>query len=289
VHIVQVLVDFPDGRSRPLQRTALFVDGVLVQENTAAPFENFTWDLKAYTTSGQHVLQVEAVDDLGLKGQSIQVPVMVAVSLPGPNPFSALAQRWPAVLGLAVLLLAALALLALVLTGRIRPHLAFLGLRRVRRAASASVPAPRQEPKRSERLSGWVNRLQWPQRRLHPNAYAYLTALPDSGDTPGTAPIAITADEMTFGLDPSLASFVLDDASVEGLHARLVRREDGVFWLVDQDSVAGTWINYAEIPKEGAEVEHGDLIHIGRVGLRFTLRQSQHTRKPTIEREEVQA
>ena len=279
---LEVLVDFPDGQKRPLVRTALYVDGALEDENTAPPFEGFTWDLSRYTASGQHILQVEAQDSLGLKGTSIQVPVQVMVDLPKANPMGRLLLRWPALTGLTVLLLGAGVLLALVLTGRIHPHrLALRGLRRLPRLSRKPQPAARNEPTRPH-LPHWVNRLQWPQRRLNPKAEAFLSFLPDSAEKLSVAPISITASEITFGLDPSLASFVLDDPSVEGLHARLVRQEDGSFLLSDQGSVAGTWVNYAEVPAEGQVLQHGDLIHFGRVGFRFTLRTPQKMSKLVV-------
>jgi pSer/pThr/pTyr-binding forkhead associated (FHA) protein len=123
---------------------------------------------------------------------------------------------------------------------------------------------------------------------LNPKAEAYLAFLPDSVEKLSAAPISITAGELTFGLDTSQASFVLDDPSVDGLHARLVRQEDGSFLLVDQGSVAGTWVNYAEVPSEGQVLQHGDVIHFGRVGFRFTLRSPQYVRKPVITPLEIQ-
>jgi pSer/pThr/pTyr-binding forkhead associated (FHA) protein len=139
------------------------------------------------------------------------------------------------------------------------------------------------------RLPGWVNRWQWPQRRLLPNASAYLAYLAEAGEKPAASPISIAVDELTFGLDPSLATVVLDDPSVEGLHARLIRQEDGSLRLVDEGSVAGTWVNYTPVASEGQVLEHGDLVHFGRVGFRFTQRDPQHVRKPVITFEEPSA
>jgi DEAD/DEAH box helicase domain-containing protein len=51
-------------------------------------------------------------------------------------------------------------------------------------------------------------------------------------------------------------------------------------------SVAGTWVNYMLVPTTGTRLEHGDLIHIGRVGFRFSLREPQRVRKPVIMIEE---
>lgn len=102
------------------------------------------------------------------------------------------------------------------------------------------------------------------------------------GDETTVAPIPITLNELTLGRNASLAVIVLDDPSVEALHARLVRGEDGTFRIMDEGSVAGTWVNYSPVSKEGTSLEHGDLIHIGRLGFRFTLREPQHIRKPVI-------
>jgi pSer/pThr/pTyr-binding forkhead associated (FHA) protein len=67
---------------------------------------------------------------------------------------------------------------------------------------------------------------------------------------------------------------------VDGLHARLAPLQNS-FHLVDASSIAGTWINYTPIPPDGVMLEHGDLIHFGRSGFRFTLRDGSHRRKPT--------
>jgi pSer/pThr/pTyr-binding forkhead associated (FHA) protein len=137
------------------------------------------------------------------------------------------------------------------------------------------------------KLTGWVNRIHWPHRRLAPQANAYLTRLTELNPAADTAvPIPITADELTFGCDPQQATLVLDDHSVDGLHARLVRKEDGSFWLADEGSIAGTWVNYSSVSKVGLPLEHGDLIHIGRVNFRFTQRDPLRQRKPVISMQE---
>jgi pSer/pThr/pTyr-binding forkhead associated (FHA) protein len=111
---------------------------------------------------------------------------------------------------------------------------------------------------------------------------AFLTPISESGEANSSPPISIALDEITFGSDPSQVSQVIDDTSVEGAHARLQRMEAGEFRLFDLGSVAGTWINYMPVSKDGALLEHGDLIHIGRVGFRFTLRDPGRIRRPVI-------
>jgi len=293
---LQVLIDFPDGRARPLVRTALYVDGLLVDANTEPPFDYFTWDLSAYRISGQHLLQVEAVDSLGQRGASIMFPVQISVELSEPNPIRELLRHWPALAGLTALLIVAVAILVLILSGRIRPRFMApsLGLRLPRRPRLPRFPKPAVHLEHGSgdvmrRLPAWVNRWQWPQRRLHPNASAYLAYLTEAGEKPAIPPISIAMDELTFGLDPSLATIVLDDPSVGGLHARLTRQADGSLRLVDEGSVAGTWVNYTPVAGEGQVLEHGDLVHFGRVGFRFTQRDPQHVRRPVITFEEPPA
>ena len=295
---LQVLIEFPDGRPRSLQRTALYVDGKLVDENTAPPFDTFTWDLSHYTATGQHILQAEAVDEMGLVGKSMETLVQVVVDLPKQSVFYSVIRNWPALAGLLVVLSASFLLLAMVLSGRISPRL--LGGRLGLRGRRAAEPAPNPQPVASanglqegeaaaQAGVGWVNRIHWPQRRLASKAFAFLTPLsPDAGTAAGP-PVSISASELTLGRDPSQATLVLDDPSVDALHARLSRNEAGSFRIMDQGSIAGTWVNYASVPPNGITLEHGDLLHLGRVCLRFSLRQPSHARKPAIHLEEKAA
>ena len=287
--VLRVLVEFPDGRNRPLVRSALFVDGLMVDENTQPPFEQFTWDLSRYTIDGQHLVQVEVIDSLGMRGASIMMPVLLDVDLPKPNPLSGLVRRWPLLALLVVVLFGVLALLVLILSERISPRLAAqLGFRKVKLPRWRRTTAGQPQPERSKADVGgrglpvWVNRLQWPQRRLNPKAYAFLSPLTESRGKTLTAPISIAMDELTFGLDPNQATMILDDPSIDGLHARLLRCADGSFRLVDEGSVAGTWVNYLPVNGEGHILQHGDLVHFGRLGFRFTQREPGPVNKPVI-------
>jgi pSer/pThr/pTyr-binding forkhead associated (FHA) protein len=93
-------------------------------------------------------------------------------------------------------------------------------------------------------------------------------------------PIVITSETATFGSDPNQADQLVEDGSVAELHARLTRESQGVFRLSDEGSIAGTWVNYAPISSDGIILEQGDLVHIGRVGFRFIMRNPRRVRKP---------
>jgi hypothetical protein len=281
----QILIIFPDERARPLVKTALFVDEQLVDENTEPPFDRFTWDLSAYTQAGRHVLHVEAADALGLVGTSIETVVDVLVEAPQLNPWSGLALNAPLVAGLAGLLLLALVTLVLLFSGKIRPHAlrSLPGRRGLRFGQQPDLKTPTVQEKpvlttvSRGKIAGWVNRLRWPQRRLSPKAHAFLMPVIEDEQTDSVSPVPITTNECTLGRDRNLATLVLDDPSVNALHARLVRGEDGCYRLTDEGSVAGTWVNYSPVPEAGAVLEHGDRIHLGRVSFRFQLRLPERT------------
>lgn len=294
-HPLQVLIDFPDGRPRPLRVTRLYVDGQLVAENTSQPFDRFVWDLSSYTTTSQHLLRVEAVDSLGLTGMSIETPITVRVSLPGANPLRYLLQNAPFILGLLAVLGVAVALLVFILSGKIRPQALRVpaGFRSARRKEKAQRPRPTSPTGEvklvseldGRRFSGWVSRLHWPQRRLAPQPYAFLVPITALAENRSSNPISIDTDEVTLGKDRNQAVLVIDDPTVEGLHARLVRNTDGSFILLDEGSVAGTWVNHSLVGDEGVRLRHGDLIYFGRSGFQFRLRETGPVRKPVVIRQ----
>jgi len=282
VQNIYVLVDFPDGHNRPLAQTTLYVDGVAVAQNTSPPFDSFTWNLQGYTTDSDHMLKIEAKDSLGLTGTSIDTLVQVKIKQPDSNALTSLSYHMPALVGLGVVLTAAILLLAFVISGRIRPSTLRLPytVRWKRNPVSQQTPVTKEPAARH--LPDWVNRLQWPHRRIEPQAVAFLTRVHESAAAETGTPIPITADELTFGSDPNQAKIVLSDPSVAALHARLTFEKEKIFSINDQKSVAGTWVNYLPVPPEGTTLEHGDLIHIGRTSFRFTLRKPEQTRKPVI-------
>jgi hypothetical protein len=279
---VQAIFDFPDGRKRPLVRTALYVDGALAAENLAPPFDQFIWRLDNYTEDGTHSLRIEAQDALGLVGNSIELPVLVSIELPKRSAWAMVQRNLPIFTGLAVVLAGAVLLLVLVLGGRLRPKTQRATREPARKADPLTQPVPIKQEEPSRHISGWVNRLQWPQRNVTPKALAFLSRISETDNMVVAPPVPVTSNEITLGSDPNQATLMLDDPSIEGLHARLIHDEGGSFRLTDEGSIAGTWINFTPVPKGGATLEHGDLIHIGRVGFRFTLRQPSRVRKPVI-------
>jgi len=267
--LIDIIIEFPDGHTRPLVRTALYVDGIQVEENTAAPYDQFSWDLSGYSISGQHLLTVEAMDGIGLSKVSLGIPVQVTVVQPrfGLLPWLSRNRSWVA---LAAALSAGMGLGVILVRGRSRKHPPGTG-----RRASPSDPLTQSIPPggstRAQHLP-WTRSVKTPE--------AHLVRLKDDGQ-PVTAPsIPIAQAEIVFGSDPIQATRILDDPSVSPKHARLIVSQ-GEYVLSDEKSTAGTWVNYEQVI-EPRRLQHGDVIHIGRVSYRFLLRRQMEIPLPQV-------
>lgn len=288
---LEILIEFPDGHERELKRTALYVDGQVVDENTSEPFETFTWDLRPYERSGQHEIIVQAEDQLGLQKSSIGIPVSLTVIQP-PRGIEAFVGRYRSYLVPGAIGAAGLALLIILLRGRLSS-----GLSRRRRAArkqfedplTQPVPALTEPPasaaKNAKKSKTVPRRALWFRSRpanLLPEAPAYLTRLTNGGEPASALPIPVIEKEMTFGTDPVQCVRVLDDPSISSLHARIKRNGEGAFHIYDHGSIAGTWVNYEPVTREGRRLCHGDRIHFGQLMYRFDLNQPPPESEPKV-------
>lgn len=246
---LKVLVTFPDNHPRPLTSAELIVDGNVVSRIDQPPFDTFHWDLTGISSSGQHTLQAQVNDSLGLQSRSLPQKVDVEV-VPPPSGLLALG---PALGTLLVVLgvLAAGVVLALVILS--------YGRRRV----EPDLSSRHSQPATSRRLQ----RASLHQAESAAQAEAFLVpANPDQSDT---ATIPLVGTDISLGRDPSLSAFPLADPSVSTLHARLIRQAGGSYLIRDQGSVAGTWVNYELVPEDGRRLHHGDIVHLGRAAFRF--------------------
>ncbi len=276
---LQIMVEFPDGHKRGLAYTRLYVDGELEAENDAAPFDKFTWDLTGYTASGRHLLTVEVQDSLGLTTMSSGTPVEVVVTLPQkPGTFDAIGQV-ENLLPIAGLVTAGPALLVLLVVLWRRRH------------PPKTRPAGRRVRSQEEEAALASNKpgepgMQPGQMPARPGvSRARLVRLGENNQKPLAGnPIRIGAGDTCLGRDPSLANCPVNEASVETLHARIRQERDGNFIIFDQGSTAGTWVNYEPVLPEGTRLEHGDLVHAGKVLFRFELDNPARIRKLEIVR-----
>ena len=284
---IEIIVEFPDGHKRGLVRTTFYVDGQLAGENTSEPFNKFTWDLTPYTQSGQHEITVEVEDVLGLKKSSMGIPVTLTTVQP-PRGVTALLARYSSQLVLGAIGLAGLALFAILLRGLVGNR--FRNRRREKKkqfedpvtqpvAALTEPPnSAKKKAKTEPRRPGWFQ----PRAGRVPEAPAYLIRLVNGGEPASVAPIPVSEKDMTFGTDPVQSVRVLDDPSMAPLHARIKQAGEGVFMIDDHGSVAGPWVNYELVPREGTRLAHGDRIHFGQLAYRFDLKQPPAESEPKV-------
>ncbi|MBI2332852.1 MAG: FHA domain-containing protein [Chloroflexi bacterium] len=285
---IEIIVEFPDGYERPLTRTTLYVDGAIVDENTTEPFTKFTWDLKPYTVSGGHQVTIEAVDSLGLSKNSMPLPVIVTVIKPPSGPAAFLA-KYRTQLTFGAIVLAGLVLFAILLSGRFRV-LSLRAMQEERRAhndpltqplAAMAEPTPvvaKEKAKQPRTKSTKAKTAKTSENE----AAASLVRLQTDGQVAAVPPIQLNGKEIVFGTDPVQCTQILDDPSISSVHARIRSTDDGGYLLLDVQSVAGTWVNYEPIPREGYRLLHGDMVNFGQLKYRFLLRTPPAPRIPRI-------
>jgi len=289
---IEIIVEFPDGHPRPITRTTLYVDGVVADENTTEPFNIFTWDLTAYTASGQHVITVEAVDNLGLNKTSMGLPITITVVKPPSGP-AALLAKYRTLITFGSIILAGLVLFFILLSGRLRiPSLR--AAQETRRAEADPLTQTIQTGSVEETAPVAAAPAGQPKKRRAPStktesasksgkeaAASFIRINPD-GQVAAVAPIPLAEKEIVFGTDPVQCTQILDDPSISSVHARLRLTDDGGYLLQDNNSIAGTWVNYGPIPREGYRLGQGDMVHFGQLMYRFMLKVSPVIPTPKI-------
>jgi hypothetical protein len=265
-----------------LTRTTLYIDGAIADENTSEPFNKFTWDLSAYTSSAEHQVMVEAVDVLGLSKTSMPLPITVTVIKPPSGP-AALLAKYRTPITFSAIILAGLVLFGILISGRFRMP-SIRAAQEARRADADPLTQPVQavteepivvaeQPKKRRAPSKKASATPRSRKEAKETkeAAASLIRINVDGQVATVAPINIIEKEIVFGTDPVQCTQIMDDPSISSVHARLRQTDDGGFLLQDNNSIAGTWVNYEPIPREGYRLVHGDMVNFGQLKYCFTL------------------
>jgi hypothetical protein len=244
--------------------------------------------LTPYEDSGQHEIIVEVQDVLGLTNSSISTPIMVTVTQP-PHGIRALFGRYRSYIVIGAIALAGLLLLGILLRGR--TNIVLFRRRKEKRqrledpltqpVVAVTEPPTSATKKAKTQPRKMIEKLQ-PKPSRVASAPAYLTRLTHGGEPASGVPIPLAEKDMTFGTDPVQSKRVLDDPSISPLHARIKQTEDGHFIIYDHGSIAGTWVNFEPITREGQRLTHGDRIHFGQLSYRFDLSQPPAETEPKI-------
>ena len=253
-------VSWPDRLPRRIEAVALLADG---RPQTAPVLGGsddlqFEWDISGLD-AGRYALSVVVTDTLGFSAQSSSEVVIVEISRPEtaptpvptatPSPLAALRQLLPAREGLMPLAVTLGGALFVLLAGAAllsRLH------RRGQQDDAASSGTSREEelPEPGAEGAGPVPKA-WLEKR---------------GED--TSPLPLEGTSVTIGRDAQEVGLRLDDESVSGLHAR-IRYRGGKFWLYDEGSAGGTFLNYERLGLTPKVLEDGDEIQLGRVRMRF--------------------
>jgi len=246
---LQFLVTFPDGYPRKIVASQLIIDNQVVEILTQPPFDTFEWDISEYQETDTHDIKIIVEDTLGLQGSATGIPVTIEVITPDGT-FTSFRPELDTLLsiGAGLTLLMVFSVIVIIVTRR----------------RGTKTPATSQDTRRRSTHSRSIS-----LRRRSDQALVEATLIPITSKMPT---ISLIGMDLVLGRDASISAAHLDDPSVSALHARLIRLASGDYLLRDQGSVAGTWVNYQQVPERGRILRHGDVIHIGRVEYQFQLR-----------------
>lgn len=252
---VSVKIDFPDGYPRSIVKLQLIVDNAVAAETTDGPFDSLAWDLTGYSASGAHSVQVIVFDELGLEARSEAVDVLVTVNIPPPLT-TTFGPMVVGVIGIGIAGVALAALVAIVVFVR-RPTIVTNIVReasgRVKEITEPFIPTPHRGAAKQKQGKAFLERIDETSPGPHPT-------------------IELIGDNLRLGRDETLAQIAINDRSVSRLHCRVTEEADGLFFIHDEGSTSGTWVNYSQVSLSGQQLRHGDVINLGRVQLRFRLR-----------------
>ncbi|MDX1416653.1 MAG: FHA domain-containing protein [Candidatus Promineifilaceae bacterium] len=258
---VSMTVSWPDGFPRKI------IELVLLANNIPQPISDswqegsntqidFVWDI-SNVGDGPVELVVQALDELGYQGSSM--PQTIEIMEERPLPQTAVPTSIPqeptadTVGGVN----ASRFLYAAVGAGMLMVVIILIWLWRLRVTKKRSLNAGTHISTTGTQLEEQAN---------EPPLTAVLESLSPEDDRV----IILDQRSITFGSDARSADIVLNDVSISRLHAR-VRRQENTFWLFDEGSTEGVFLNFERLGLAPRELHEGDTVQLGKLTFRFTL------------------
>jgi hypothetical protein len=267
VQSLTITVAWPDGMPRQLDSVTLLADGnpqTFADDWQVGPLGHIelTWDI-SNLQEGNVELVAQVTGELGYQGSSPPLPLEVTIDRPLPptpiptaepeettqQPLPTSQLRWELFAPILLLLLLLLLVIAILFWRR-------------RRAAAKSAAA-QDEISKAVAVGGEVD---------HSTAEPTLIAMLEPLDSASPEPLALDDENITFGSQAQSAQILLSDQSVGRLHARIRRQGHNNYWLFDEGSAEGTYLNYERLGLAPRELNDGDILQFGKVAFRFRLR-----------------
>jgi len=266
-HIIPVYISWPDSKPRELTAVVWQVNGVRQpQMNTLNPNADgqlmLSWNMEL-ADEGSYEFVVDVADELGFTAKSEPVTIEIVAerplpptttpqptATPEPEPITAESMNlslWLPILGL-------LGITAVVLL---------------------FIRSRHQSPVRStDESEAPIDLPPLPKEPEQPPTTLYSAYL-DPINQPDSDPILLEGDNIIIGRDETEATIVLVGKSVARLHARIAQQNDS-YWLYDEGSAHGTYLNYTRLGLAPQAITDSDVISIGRLQFRFSLRIPTH-------------
>jgi hypothetical protein len=277
---IKYMYEFLDGHSRELVSARLYLEGEVAQEITRAPFDTFRLDLTPYESDQEILFFVEIEDSFGLKARTQPAVIDVTVA-PVPLTFwegllrlELTPERW--IILASVLIAGTVLVTAIVLVGKRQAFWREQATKRQRKIDPVTQPVKiKQADHRSS--NGTPGRAS-----IGKQVEAMLIPLNEHYEPNRKKTVVLDRKEWIIGCDPIQARLVIANAALDDVHARLSRTEQGDYWLRDQNSIAGTWVNFAPITTKGVKLRHADLIHFAKALYRFEISHPKEDREIQI-------
>lgn len=232
------------------------------------PFDQFIFPVERLE-AGNYTLRVVAVDELNLQGRADPLPFSVQINqppAPTATPVTIVQEQvqvitetiektsWASYAALAIGLLSLLLALIVFFRKPERREMVKDALSEAWKAATQPFAVARRDGQ-------------------HEEIKAQLVVV--EGPSSISSPIPIRGSKLTIGRDPTLANLSLPDQRVSRYHCRISEGADGQFYIYDEGSTSGTYINYEyQVGMGGYALQPNDLINVGPVTLRFELLSS---------------
>jgi hypothetical protein len=241
----------------------------MIQEVNQAPFGQFILDLNNYDSDQEFIFYVEIEDELGISAQTEDTIIQITVE-PIPLTFweglmrlELSPERW---IILASILLAGMVLIvAMVFVGKKQVFWREQAKARKRRID------PVTQPVKINQDGGYKGTSETGRQLASKQVEALLVPVNDEFEPNRQKTVVLDKKEWIIGSDEKLSRLVIKNSALDSKHSMLVRSSQGNYWLSDQNSIAGTWVNFTPITAKGVILKHGDLIHFAKAMYRFEL------------------